>query len=97
MLDSISLLEECVCRGDILWIIVPNHLQRTILSIFRFPAAEDSERDLHISILHITASQDEITFQRPDAPNADRIAHTSCINEHDIFQCRAIVDPIVSV
>lgn len=59
MLDSISLLEKCVCRGDILWIIVPNHLQRMILSIFLFPAAEDSERDLHISILHIATSQRE--------------------------------------
>ena len=96
MPDPISLLDHVAPGHDKFGIIVSDLFQRSVLAIFCFPAVHDRHGHLHISILHLLITQDEIAFQFADSANACRIVPGSCIGINDIFQNRTIVDAVYS-
>ena len=95
--DSISLLDHISSGHDKFGIVVCDLFQRPVFTLFRFPAVHDRHGHLHISILHLLITQDEIAFQFADSANAYRVVLGSCIGINDILQNRTIVDAVIRV
>lgn len=97
MADPISLLEQIVCCRHILWIVVLDHFQGGILSVFGCLAFIYSIGNLYIKIVQLVIPENKIAFQLSNAANAHRIVAASGVNINHILKGRSIVDPIICV
>lgn len=60
--DAVSLLQHIIRCHDVFSIIIPYALQWPVFPVFRIFALQHFIGHLHIGIIHVAVSEDEITF-----------------------------------
>ena len=97
MLDTVALLQQKISGHQVLRIIVPYLLQRTILPVLRFSACCKSVGDLNIGIILFRVAENKVTFQITDPPDAHAATLAFGVKIYQIFQHGSVVDAIVRI
>ena len=95
--DAIALLDGIASRQQVLGVVVPDLLERTVFALLRCPVGHDGHGDLDVCVSHLRVPQDEIALQLSDAPDADLATLRASVAINDVLEDGPVVDAVVGV
>ena len=95
--DAVALLDGIVAREDVLGVVVANLLKRGVFAVFGLAVVHHRHARLHVGVAGIAPAEDEVAFNRSDAPYACRIAEGTGVGVDYVFKRRPVVDPVVGI
>ena len=92
-----AVLKQIVGSYDVFRVIIFDTFQRSVLTIFRIPAACNSICDLDVGVGQVNITENEVAFKLSDPADADRIIATPGIGKDNIFKYWSVIDTVVGV
>ena len=97
MNDAVPLLNGIASRQQVLGVVVPDLLERTVFALLCCPVGHDGHGHLNICVSHLRVSQNEIALQLPDASDADLATLRERVAIDDVLKDGPVIDAVVGV
>ena len=95
--DAVPLLNGIASRQKVLGVVVSDLLERAVFALLGGPVGHDGHCNLNVCVAHLWVSEDEVTFQLSNAPDADLATLRASVAVNDVLEDGPVVDAVVGV
>lgn len=95
--DAIPLLNGIASRQQVLGVVISDLFEWAVFALLGRLVSHDGHCDLNVCVAHLWVSEDEVTFQLPNASDANLATLRASVAINDVLEDGPVVDAIVGV
>ena len=95
--DAVPLLNGIASRQQVLGVVISDLFEWAVFALLGRLVSHDGHCDLNVCVAHLWVSEDEVTFQLPNASDANLATLRASVAINDVLEDGPVVDAIVGV